>query len=361
MKLLIEAGFIQEKRDWQSLAYVLQQPNMLAVTGYKVLRNQQKKGFATCVKTTFNGRDKLLYNVEKVQPLSAMLPTLEAGPFLQIINNILTTFCGISNVGFLYPANIETDPSSVFVNPVTNQTSLIYLPIREDYNAYMNGAYEANLKQIFIEIIQAFPKLQTPAVQPLWQALCNPGATLEQLRPLTGVGTGGIGTSNLQPTTASINNATQQEMPAQPPEKPVESGKKKGFLSNIFKPKPKEELTFTPGAQGGETTVLEEIFGPSIVFVGIKTKEPVEFVIDKAEYTLGKNAGMVDGALPFNGAISRMHCKIIYEDGQNKLVDLGSANGTFVNGEKLTPNAAVPIAPGDAIQLANSNFTIKAI
>lgn len=350
MKALESAGYVVEKRDGQSVSYILQQPEMLFTTGYKVLRNQQKAGFVSCIKTTFNGKDKLLYDVKGLRPLVLLAQDLEAVAFMQIIGNVLRTFSAIASIGFLFPANIEVDPGYIFVNPATNETGLIYLPIKDEYGSYMNGQYETALKQGLRELIQNNPNLQVPLVQPLEQALAEPGTSLEQLRTHAAVSTGNISTGGLQPP-------AQEEQP----DDVQEAEKKKGFFTGLFSQKPKKEAELVPGIQGGETSVLEDVFAPTIVFVGVKTKEPVELVIDKAEYLLGKNSEAVDGALAFNGAISRVHCKIVCEDGQNQLIDLDSANGTFVNGTKLTPNTPVAIDVGDTIQLANSNFTIKPI
>lgn len=83
------------------------------------------------------------------------------------------------------------------------------------------------------------------------------------------------------------------------------------------------------------------------------------FAIDKPEFVIGKNAGSVDGAVSFNKAISRVHCKIIYRDGIYSVVDLGSANGTYVNGARTTINCPVPLHDGDVLKLANSEFAVS--
>ena len=56
--------------------------------------------------------------------------------------------------------------------------------------------------------------------------------------------------------------------------------------------------------------------------------------------------------------ISRMHCKIIRQGEQYAVVDLKSANGTYLNGIRLQANQATPIKNGDVIRLANSDFRV---
>ncbi len=50
--------------------------------------------------------------------------------------------------------------------------------------------------------------------------------------------------------------------------------------------------------------------------------------------------------------VSRRHAKIVHEDGQTKITDLGSRNGTVVNGEKIEAEAI--LLPGDRVQVGET-------
>lgn len=56
-----------------------------------------------------------------------------------------------------------------------------------------------------------------------------------------------------------------------------------------------------------------------------------------------------DGGL--KGGVSRRHCKIYQNDGDYYVEDLGSANGTFLDGERLTPYLPHILQDGDTLQL----------
>lgn len=56
-----------------------------------------------------------------------------------------------------------------------------------------------------------------------------------------------------------------------------------------------------------------------------------------------------DGGL--EGGVSRRHCKIYQEEDSYLVEDLGSANGTFLNGERLTPYLSHTLENGDELQL----------
>lgn len=60
-----------------------------------------------------------------------------------------------------------------------------------------------------------------------------------------------------------------------------------------------------------------------------------------------------------NSYVSRKHAKLTYMRGGYLIEDLGSANGTKVNGLKLYKNTSVHIRGGDIITLANMDFEVK--
>ncbi|MFW5692072.1 MAG: FHA domain-containing protein [Chloroflexota bacterium] len=57
--------------------------------------------------------------------------------------------------------------------------------------------------------------------------------------------------------------------------------------------------------------------------------------------------------------ISRRHAALVRYRGQVHIIDLGSMNGTFVNGERLAPQNAYALHSGDRISLANLEILIS--
>lgn len=60
-----------------------------------------------------------------------------------------------------------------------------------------------------------------------------------------------------------------------------------------------------------------------------------------------------------NHFVSRLHAKITYMRGTYLIEDLGSINGTKVNGLPLDKNRSVHIRGGDTIKLANLEFEVS--
>ncbi|HIE38937.1 MAG TPA: FHA domain-containing protein [Anaerolineales bacterium] len=63
-----------------------------------------------------------------------------------------------------------------------------------------------------------------------------------------------------------------------------------------------------------------------------------------------------DGGLEMG--VSRRHAKIIQRGGEFFIEDVGSANGTFLNDQRLTPYLPYPLNEGDEIQIGRLRLRI---
>jgi adenylate cyclase len=55
--------------------------------------------------------------------------------------------------------------------------------------------------------------------------------------------------------------------------------------------------------------------------------------------------------------VSGAHAQVVYTNGAFHVVDLGSTNGTSVNGRRIGANAPEPIKTGDQITLGHTLLT----
>lgn len=99
------------------------------------------------------------------------------------------------------------------------------------------------------------------------------------------------------------------------------------------------------------------------LFISKKTdnSSPVEQELTRFPVLLGReeNNGVVLTD-PFK-IISRKHAKIIDTDGIYQLIDLGSANFTYLNDQKLSPNEEYAIKSGDIIKIGDYELMVQLI
>jgi len=57
--------------------------------------------------------------------------------------------------------------------------------------------------------------------------------------------------------------------------------------------------------------------------------------------------------------VSRKHCSVLLSESQVRVRDLGSSNGTFLNGERLNSNMDVPLPSGSELVIGNVTFVVQ--
>lgn len=73
----------------------------------------------------------------------------------------------------------------------------------------------------------------------------------------------------------------------------------------------------------------------------------VTFPLDGDQLTIGRDS--TNGVAINDAEISRKHARLMFQGGKYVLEDLGSTNGTFVNGQRLA--GPVVLKPGDVVSL----------
>jgi diguanylate cyclase (GGDEF)-like protein len=82
------------------------------------------------------------------------------------------------------------------------------------------------------------------------------------------------------------------------------------------------------------------------------TPQGHRYFITQGEMTLGRDP---QTEITVNDqSVSRRHAKVTKVNQQIMITDLGSANGTFINDKKLSPNQPQPLAKEDMVKLGNT-------
>ncbi len=135
----------------------------------------------------------------------------------------------------------------------------------------------------------------------------------------------------------------------------------------------KDEEAVIAGAYVPETTLLATDYGDETVLLSDMVSETgyvlnlipndwhrVEMQIRKSPFFIGKDGTKVDGVIA-EGEVSRVHVKVVSEEGGIFMIDQESTNGTFVNGKRFTPWERTRILNGDQISIAGIGYTAEIV
>ena len=103
---------------------------------------------------------------------------------------------------------------------------------------------------------------------------------------------------------------------------------------------------FKPAAAQADTACL------------VSAKSRLRNVITKTPFVVGKLQWETDLCLPEN-TVSRKHASFHCENGEYFVSDLGSTNGTFLNGKRLESLEKYKILHGDIVRFAREEFIFK--
>ncbi len=103
------------------------------------------------------------------------------------------------------------------------------------------------------------------------------------------------------------------------------------------------------------TEQIERFYGPKLIGV-LPSGEKLRFPIHQQEVAIGK--AVHNQLVLADPTVSNTHAVLLFRDDCYTVIDLGSRNGTFVNGERLT-NHARTLKHGDSIQLGQTVLTFR--
>jgi hypothetical protein len=116
------------------------------------------------------------------------------------------------------------------------------------------------------------------------------------------------------------------------------------------------DLASTEGTAGGAPAEEAPAAAPAVpTLPATVTADDHDIVLRAPRAVVGRLAGC-DICLPDHN-VSRQHAAFVYEDGSWRIEDLGSTNGTFVNGARV---AASLLADGDTIEVGATRLVYHA-
>lgn len=313
MNVLVENGILTEKKCGSNFTYTLMDNGLFLPTEYKVLQSQDDQCFVKCMKLIYNGQIQFYYLLEEYRSFAQMIPHLDADGLMVIVANILADIIAVKNNGFLSCQKLDISFEHIYVDINTYKVKLVYLPVSKSF--YMDDAsFENVFRTSLVKLITSVQTLSSNKTAKFVNDLSNGLLSLQDLYEAANTG------------------------------KVFEQYGNSVISGTLNNPKSEPEI-------GGRNKTRMQI-------ISLNAPNKIILDIDKPEYIIGKKTDVVDGVLSFNKMISRIHCRVIQKQNKFYIEDLQSANGTYINYEKLIPNRLFPVKNGDRIRLANSDFEV---
>lgn len=305
----------------------------------RVIRNVSENGFLIPYYLKFNDSFAYLYSFEGSESFDNVLGTIDMDEWKACILKIFDCIEIIERNGFLNICNLCLEQEYVYYNAAEHKVNLLYLPVNDAF--FFNDVKEfTNSLRLFIRYTGEETGLLDSSIKAV---LADANSDIDRLKKAV---------RDFKPfqNNGGIDN-------------PKKSGIFSGFGFKKSAPaKAKEPENSAPviHVQGGATEILDGgSVGVALVYKG--NDYPLRIEIKTRENIIGKQKESVDQVIPFSKAVSRIHCKAGFDNGEAYIEDLGSSNGTFVNGTRLEKNGVSVIKEGDIVKIANLEFEVEDI
>jgi len=368
-----------------SINFILEDESIFNDVGYKVLQNQRKYGLIKCAKLSQNGKIKLVYDITGYKPLSAMLPRINQQNFMLIVSRLYDIVKHIQENGFIRCENVILGADKIFIDSEDLSVHLICLPIN-NISRYQNiQLFFEDLKQIVLTAASVYPALPGQEVLKLINASRDDRSSFDEKKTRDPAKPAGSSNSS-EHEKESHHHSNASGTPKK--SEPKSTWNKTGAITVIvlyqiaiigalvYAYYNVDDITYYIFFALGLDVLLSIItYGlfsrkrdkagadlkmtSALVLASTNSKDIIRFVVNKPVFLIGKQAGTVDGVIPNEKTVSRVHCKIIRKGKKYYIQDMGSMNGTYVNNRRIEEGQQVPINRGDVIRLSKLEFIIE--
>ena len=309
----------------QCLSLVLCDPLAVSGTEYKVLRSQGPGCFVPCVRSRANGLDRLTYLTRTYVALGEYAAGQAPEDLARLLATGVQSLLALKDNGFLSLQNVSFTRDTLFVDRAAVHLLLIYVPVARS----TSGGDLETARQAF--------RTCAGLLDPLYGAAS----------PLRGFEGGpAYRDGDLAALIALLGGSASS----------TSAGTQRTAISN----KPEVERGDVPerGRQNACPGSATDPVGQVWTLVAAASSHE-RYVVPAGGGVIGKSRSRANVVVALSPAISRAHCRATTVNGRLVVEDLGSANGTFVNGARVAKGVSVELREGDRLRLADVQFTVQ--
>lgn len=293
--------FLEEKgvlrvRENECWSYLLEDEDKFSKSGYKSAQLQLKDCMLKCAVIRFDGQLKFIYFTKNYKSLLEILGTIPSYRVWNVFEKILESIIKVKNYGYLACENIDISPQNIYIDPLTFEARLIYVPLVSENSHVVQKNFETALRRNFLAAMrESNNTMMAEGESKLLDIFNYAGQSIEDM------------------------------------------------LEAMFhKSEGKKEEN--PRSMNSQLTLLCN-----------DKRQPFTYVMKKEKILIGRGETS-ERDISFNSSkvVSRKHCSIFLKNGRYYIVDEGSTYGTSVNKVLCGRKQEVELHDGDEIRLAST-------
>lgn len=290
------------------VAYIFEANESISPLGNRVMSKMNKDYIMKYQMITYNGMPKLLYGAEELKNLNSIIGNLPEAEVITLMKQFLDVVCTVDENDFINLYAIDVNFNRLFYNTKQQLLKCIIIPVNEDYDFHENATWQEKYRNTLVMFCAQIFRGQHDRYSEIYYEIMDMSKSDAELaRYLKGYE---FGVSKFSDVTSRVEDA--------------------------------------------------EDYLPSVLFLEHNSElGNLIFRISQKEYIIGKSLNSANGVITISNSVSRKHCIIRREDGRYTIEDLGSSNGTSVNGFGLEAGVRYLLGNGDVVQFADVAFSVR--
>lgn len=291
------------KENRKQLSFLFQETDSYFEMGYMILNQAKLSGMLPYKRTRLNEKEKLLFITEAFTALPDILPKLAEDEIIDILYAVVFMTQKVEENGFMKKECIWCRYENIYYDEETHKPLFAVLPITKEFRYADGVSWKNRFEETLLQIGDFLSETKKACFKQLVVLLKSDKiSTQELLEKIDALGSG-----------------------------------MSGLLVDRTEKEPDNHLELIYCGQEGNC----------------------QFTIASQDFVIGRNPDEVDGVLQISAKVSRKHCLITKINRNYFVQDLGSANGTVVNGTKIPPYELMQLEQNDVLSLADVDLRVK--
>lgn len=290
------------------IAYTFEDNENIFSLGTRVLSKIGLRTILLSESVIYNGQVRLLYNLHEKKSICEIIGTLPEAEVISLLMDYLKVIVEIFKNDFIDIKSLDVNIERLYYDTKSKQLNCIILPINEEYDFHDGASWQEKYRNSLAYFCSYIFATNSDKYTKMYYKITDLNLTDIEIAEYLYTYDFGITKSIL---VNSDNNIKSDE------------------IRNRV-------ITLEHSSQLGN----------------------ILFRISQNEFVLGKSATNADGTISISTSISRRHCIIRKNQEGFTVEDLGSSNGTRINGYGISSGQQYMLNKGDFLQLADIVFVV---